>query len=60
MEASQPTDPRGGRPADFDWASALADGEAQARDLIRSHPVTAVLAAAALGFVIARLVRDAE
>lgn len=58
MEASKPTDPREAPPADFDWQSALAEREEQARDLIRAHPVAAVLGAAALGFVIARLIRD--
>lgn len=58
MEASQPTDPREAPSAPYDWQSALAEREAQARDLIRAHPVAAVLGAAALGFVIARLIRD--
>ncbi len=60
MEADQPTAPRASDVAGFDWQSALAEGEAQARELIRSHPVAAVLGAAALGFAIARLVRGDE
>jgi hypothetical protein len=43
--------------AAVDWQGALEEREAQARELIRAHPVAAVLGAAALGFVIARLVR---
>ena len=42
----------------FDWLGALEEREAQARELIRAHPVAAVLGAAALGFAIARLVRS--
>ena len=60
MEADQPTDMRAKDLTDFDWEGALAARGAQARDLIRSHPVAAVLSAAALGFVIARLVRGSE
>lgn len=44
----------------FDWQSALADREAQARELIRSHPVAAVMGAALIGFALARLIRDSE
>jgi hypothetical protein len=41
-----------------DWQSALAEREEQARELIRAHPVAAILTAAALGFAVARLVRS--
>jgi hypothetical protein len=45
-------------PVAFDWLGALEEREAQARELIRAHPVASVLGAAALGFAIARLVRS--
>ncbi|MFI5320712.1 MAG: hypothetical protein ACHQ6V_14150 [Myxococcota bacterium] len=45
-------------PVAFDWLAALEEREAQARELIRAHPVATVLGAAALGFAIARLVRS--
>jgi hypothetical protein len=45
-------------PAAFDWQGELEAREAQARELIRTHPVACVLAAAALGFAVARLVRS--
>lgn len=53
-EQSQAHEP----PVGFDWLGALEEREAQARELIRAHPVAAVLGAAALGFAIARLVRS--
>lgn len=63
MEANQPSEPRERRIAsdpEPDWQGALEEGEAQARELIRAHPVALVLGAAALGFVIARLMRGDE
>jgi hypothetical protein len=60
MQADLPSDLSESDWTGFDWQGALAEREAQARDLIRSHPVAAVLSAAALGFVIARLVRGKE
>ena len=45
-------------PVAFDWLGALEEREAQARELIRAHPVVAVVGAAALGFAIARLLRS--
>ncbi len=60
MEADQPTGLNAQDLTGIDWEGALAEREEQARDLIRAHPVAAVLSAAALGFVIARLVRGNE
>jgi hypothetical protein len=61
VEANRPTDPRERFLADeIDWQDALAQREAQARELIRAHPVAAVLGAAAIGFAIARLMRGDE
>lgn len=63
MEANHPSEPRErhvARELEPDWQGALEEGEAQARELIREHPVAAVLGAAALGFVIARLMRGDE
>jgi hypothetical protein len=52
-------DLRGTAPArEIDWQRALIDGEDQARDLIRAHPVAALVGAAVLGFALARLVRE--
>jgi hypothetical protein len=59
MEANRSPEPRDENiPVAFDWQSELEEREAQARELIRAHPVVAVLGAAALGFAIARLVRS--
>jgi hypothetical protein len=43
---------------ELDWRGVLADQEEWARELIRAHPVVAVAASAALGFLIARLLRE--
>jgi hypothetical protein len=40
------------------WAELLAESETQLRDLIRAHPVGFVVGAAAIGFAVARLMRD--
>jgi hypothetical protein len=45
-------------PREIDWQRVLLDGEEQARDLIRAHPVATLVGAAALGFALARLVRE--
>ncbi|HEU4430240.1 MAG TPA: hypothetical protein VFT98_15880 [Myxococcota bacterium] len=42
------------------WQAALSEREEQARELIRAHPVASLLGAAALGFAIARLLRERE
>jgi hypothetical protein len=61
MEARQSLDaPDERAAAPFDWQGELEEREAQARELIRAHPVAAVLGAAALGFAIARLVRSSR
>jgi len=42
------------------WQAALSEREAQARELIRAHPVASLLGAAAIGFALARLMRERE
>jgi len=40
------------------WTDLLVESEIRVRELIRAHPVGFVVGAAALGFAVARLVRD--